>query len=314
MKTKASSEAVRFTTIKEANLGIHDAYSKAESFLQSLFIVTCYRMPWESFTGFGFYEGSDPPDNLKLFQSIRKTKADALQEALQQLQFTYQQTILAFVPIFPMLEIALPKIGLFRNAVHARFFFEEMKIRAENWGHQFLSFFKSDLAFPIVPPSRLLTDAEISKRNQQREIENREWSRLRDTINRLNEELPFTGEDQQEFLNRLKIEKGQLLRDLPAYFPILEKPETLKNPEQAKKEKKYLDLLAEYDRWKEKTAKETNRKKLSPRDWLADRKIWKQKTERFFKVLCSKSNFDSGKTLDNAIRYARTIKKKSDQE
>ena len=327
MKTKASSESVRFTTIKEANLGIRDAYSKAESFLQSLFIVTCYRMPWESFTGFGFYEGSDPPDGFKLFQSIRKKKADELQEALHQLQFAYQQTTQAFVPLLPMLEIALPKIGLFRNAVHARFFFEAMKIRAEDWGRQFLKVFEGDFIFPITTPSGILSDEEISKRNQQREIENREWGRLRDTIDRLNEELPFTEEDEMDFRNRLRIEKGQLLRDLlqSTLDQVHRKPQkrktTTPRDETIAKEKDLLFLLEQYEKWQDKMRRKAGKKlKLNPSDWYECFADWTKKTQDLFDKYSSEyqTGSESDKEAAQAlIRYAqkrRRLKNKREQE
>lgn len=298
-----TSGAVSFTTIEEAKLGILDAYSKAESFLQSLLIVTCYRMPWESFSGFGFYEGPDPPDDFKLFQSIRKKKADELQEVLHQLHSNYQQTIQAFIPLFPMLEFSCPAIGLFQQAIHARYFFEAIKVKTEDWGRQFLNVFEKDFIFPITPSRGILSHEEIFKRNQKRELENREWNRLRDTIDRLNRELPFTAEDQQLFLNRLWIEKGQLLRDLPAYFVIQGKSKKTQTPW----EKRYMALLNEYLSWQPDYSKRTGDKRPSPKKWLLEKNKWTQKSKDFFKELCANKDGTEDEIIDNAIRYARKL-------
>jgi hypothetical protein len=75
-----------------------------------------------------------------------------------------------------------------------------------------------------------------------------------------------------------------------------------KTPDQLKREKSFLDLLSEYEKWQGKQAKRSG-----PVDWLDDEAKWSSKSKSFFKVLCREKDATAPEIVTNAIKYARKL-------
>lgn len=85
------------------------------------------------------------------------------------------------------------------------------------------------------------------------------------------------------------------------------KPKKNRNPEAIKKEKDFLYLLDQYDRWKTKTNEVTGRKRLSPKEWHKDFDSWTEKSQRIFDQWAESGNDQDD--IDSIIKYAQKMKR-----
>lgn len=128
-------------------------------------------------------------------------------------------------------------------------------------------------------------------------------------------------EDEAELFDRLRFERSVLIQKSDAMESRTEQARTYSGrPRSSGKDalnKRYLSLLSNYDEWKEKERARLNQpaKRLSPADWLQTRSTWPQSAKSFFKQLTDSKrvrvdSFDPEPIiLDNAIRYARKLKR-----
>jgi len=84
---------------------------------------------------------------------------------------------------------------------------------------------------------------------------------------------------------------------------------TEKTKEQLKREKSFLDLLSEYEKWQVAQTKKTGRKRFSPDDWLKVQDLWSTKSKTFFRSLCGK-DLTGSEIVTRAIKYARKLSRK----
>jgi hypothetical protein len=125
---------------------------------------------------------------------------------------------------------------------------------------------------------------------------------------------------------RAELEKKMIIRGLPGFLAYQNskeqsKPKKNRNPEAIKKEKDFLYLLDQYDRWKTKTSEVTGRKKLNPKDWLQEYDRWNNKTLAIYRKYVSikskdgtlresdPSSKDAQGRIDSIIKYAQKIKR-----
>lgn len=77
-----------------------------------------------------------------------------------------------------------------------------------------------------------------------------------------------------------------------------------KTREQIKREKSFLDLLSEYEKWKSKQAKRSG-----PCDWLNDKAKWSSKSRTFFKKRCGERDGTDAEILKDSIRFAQKLRR-----
>ena len=117
-----------------------------------------------------------------------------------------------------------------------------------------------------------------------------------------------------EIKQRAERERKKIIRGLPgllAYQNSLEqsKPKKSRNPEAIRKEKDYLYLLDQYESWKAKTAQETGRKKLNPKDWYKNFATWTPTSKRLFDEYAKSGSGDDNSDIVSIIKYAQKIKR-----
>jgi len=128
---------------------------------------------------------------------------------------------------------------------------------------------------------------------------------------------------------KCRLEHSQLLRDLASLptntFPPRGSGIAIKsrvaNPKQEEKEKDYLYLLDQYDRWQAKEAEKTGRKRFNAKEWLQEYDRWNDKTLAIYKKYVSTRSDGGGcveydpstkvaqDRLDSIIKYAQKMKR-----
>jgi hypothetical protein len=139
---------------------------------------------------------------------------------------------------------------------------------------------------------------------------------LRQKCNDLADGFPMNHDFERAVRKRILFEKSVLTRNAKAFAETKgiigsttvttpkgrKKPG--KTPDQTKRERAYLSLLAEYEKWQDKQAKRSG-----PGDWFEARSLWSSKSKTFFKQLCGEDDLNDSESviLRKAIRNAQTI-------
>jgi hypothetical protein len=121
--------------------------------------------------------------------------------------------------------------------------------------------------------------------------------------------------DQVDYLisERVNRERAYVLQSNPgALLDRVAKPKKQRTRESIEKEKDYLFLLDQYEKWRVKHIEETQRKRFNPKDWLQSRNKWSNKTEMLF-LKHAEENLDDETEIARIIRYAQKMKRESDR-
>lgn len=137
---------------------------------------------------------------------------------------------------------------------------------------------------------------------------------LRQKCNDLADGFPIDQNFERAIRKRLLFEKSILCRNAKAYAETrgIIGTETTTTPQGRKKsektkeqlgrEKSFLDLLSEYEKWQDKQAKRSG-----PVDWLEDKAKWSSKSKAFFKERCGERDGTEAKIIKDSISFARKI-------
>lgn len=117
-----------------------------------------------------------------------------------------------------------------------------------------------------------------------------------------------------DFRERAESERKRIVDGLPgflAYQNSLEqsKPKKSRKPEAIRKGEDLLYLLDQYESWKAKTAQETGRKKLNPKDWYKNFATWTQTSKKLFDEYAKSGLGDDNSDIVSIIKYAQKIKR-----
>lgn len=142
-------------------------------------------------------------------------------------------------------------------------------------------------------------------------------SPLANLLDKLLYEMPLDyTEAEVDFLIRQRVEeeRGYLLQRLPGVISLVvskeqSKPKKSRDAKAIQKEKGRLYLLDQYESWKAKTAQETGRKKLNPKDWYKNFATWNPKSKRLFDKYAKSGLGDDNSDIVSIIKYAQKIKR-----
>ncbi len=135
--------------------------------------------------------------------------------------------------------------------------------------------------------------------------------------NELADGFPMAAELERAIRKRLLFEKSVLSRNVKAYAETKGiigsttvttpqgRKKSEKTKEQLKREKSFLDLLSEYDKWQAKQSKRSG-----PVDWLEDKAKWSSKSKAFFKERCGERDGTEAKIIKDSISFARKLSRK----
>ena len=129
-----------------------------------------------------------------------------------------------------------------------------------------------------------------------------EWKGIQDSIT---EFLAANQKDVEGFIRELE----NRLSDIEPGTGKRRTKDRQKNPTQIKKEKDLLTILKQYEKWQasERRNSQKPKLKLSPEDWLENRKVWTNKTEALFAQYAD-PDLDDANEIKRIIRYAQKIK------
>jgi hypothetical protein len=176
----------------------------------------------------------------------------------------------------------------------------------------------SDPPLVSIPIRELSMEAEYEPDNikywctYKKEFLGRKWEDVSRRYRRIG------GNVEKKFVDhRYSAELEDIYQALPgllAYYNSLDqvKPRKSRTTESMEKEKDYLYLLDQYEKWKAKQIEETQRKRFNPKDWLQSRKKWSNKTETLF-LKHAEEDLDDETEIARIIRYAQKMKRESDR-
>jgi hypothetical protein len=86
--------------------------------------------------------------------------------------------------------------------------------------------------------------------------------------------------------------------------------------EAIQREKDYLYLLGQYEKWQDESKEQTGRKRLGPKDWLSDYKRWTSKSQSLFDKYSERRtdkplNKADEESIVGIIKYAQRLRKKT---
>lgn len=126
-----------------------------------------------------------------------------------------------------------------------------------------------------------------------------------------NVEATFS-EEQVEYLIRERVtrERDYLLQRFPgAISSSSTKPKKSRSSEAIEKERDYLFLLDQYEKWQAKRREDTGRKRLNPKDWLEDFDSWTSKSRRLFDKRTESEEDPDDIVIVAIIKYAQKMKR-----
>lgn len=96
-----------------------------------------------------------------------------------------------------------------------------------------------------------------------------------------------------------------------AYLNTLERTKSKKSRSSGaiEKERDYLFLLDQYEKWKVKQREDTGRKRFNPKDWLKDFDSWTSKSQRLFDRWTESEEGPDDIVIVAIIKYAQKMKR-----
>lgn len=126
-----------------------------------------------------------------------------------------------------------------------------------------------------------------------------------------NVEATFS-EEQVEYLIRERVnrERDYLLQRFPgAISSSPTKSKKSRSSGAIEKERDYLFLLDQYEKWQAKRREDTGRKRFNPKDWLKDFDSWTSKSQRLFDKWTESEEDPDDIVIVAIIKYAQKMKR-----